>query len=574
MGHLRIEKLEVYDDKGPRSKDTFGNLTVIYGPSNTGKSLMIKCIDYTLGSKDRWPLDNEFKRIELTLSCDGHIYRLMRKNEDNKLYVYEDEEFKGAYGLKDLDGLFSEITGIELGVDIPSKINNERKSYTWREMITTFLWKERIIQKESVFKSKFNSHVYRMAGINYLYNGDLFKDMILNEEVEQWKDMHKSYQRRLRIIEDKIREVDGTKGDDTEKDMKSMLDRMKELLEGISDAEKSLEDVTGKLRSAREESIELRMDREKFKTVMDQYISKVRRAEMIVDGMMNQDRLKCPCPICNNTMEAPNMRKHYGSIMTEYRNNKAKMSDLENLIADTNTRIKSVEQEIARLEKDSGLLKSTAERMRSELNALGNKIKGNSERLVIIENMEELLKMKSTYDEKLKEKCPVFKKFTENRIEPKIKEGILKELRRTLGLCFGYKDIGLDADWNPVVDGRKKEKEGDGNAGIINTLMLMAISKVLSDKGAGPGLLIVDSPCTAFKDLRGSEEVVSRFLEITEDYSRDFQIILTDINNEMNGLLHERMQVHLIEFTKEDKERYGFLEGVRDRTQDRKVTMG
>lgn len=566
MGRLKIEKLEVYDNKGSlRSENKFGEFTVIYGPSNTGKSKMVKSIDYALGSRDKWPLDDEFERIQLTLSSNGHKYWLIRTNNDKKLHIFKDREFQDKYSTKELDEPFSGITGIKFGVDIPSNCDNEKKKYTWREMISFFLWKENISQRKSVFDSQYGSYVYRMAGINYLYNGDLFEDMILNEDVCQWDEMHDHYKRRLRIIEDNLKEIEAVLKDDTRSDMHLMLKRMNELLNEIADTDKLLMITKGRLKTANEESIELRMDLEKFETIRKQFITKIQRVELIVDGMINQDQLECTCPICKNVMNAPDMREYYDSIITDYKKNKMKILDLDGLISSTNSKLEIKEQEILELSTKIERLGDDVKKMGSELDTIRSMIKGDAERWVKLESKDALLEMREIYNRKMKEKRPEFRKFTEDRINSEIKKGILRELKRTLNLCFGYKNIELDPHWNPIIDGRTKDKEGDGNAGIINSLTLMAISKVLSDNDAGPGLLIVDSPCTAFKDLKDRNEVTRKFLEIAEEYSKDFQIILTDNNKELDDQLRNKMNEHLIEFTKDDNGRYGFLEGVRDR---------
>ena len=50
MGYIKITKLEVSGEKGTSSIEFGEHLTIIAGPSDTGKSYIFKCIDYLFGA--------------------------------------------------------------------------------------------------------------------------------------------------------------------------------------------------------------------------------------------------------------------------------------------------------------------------------------------------------------------------------------------------------------------------------------------------------------------------------------------------------------------------------------------
>ena len=79
MANIRLKKLTVSGDNRIPSLIEFGDrLTVIAGPSDTGKSYIFKCIDYILGAENdakHQPLDLQegYDTIELELSQQFRI---------------------------------------------------------------------------------------------------------------------------------------------------------------------------------------------------------------------------------------------------------------------------------------------------------------------------------------------------------------------------------------------------------------------------------------------------------------------------------------------------------------------
>ena len=63
-------------------------LNIIYGPSNTGKTYIVKCIDYMFGY-DKEPIDISmgYQHIEIIVKTMNGILKMKRKIGENKIQV-------------------------------------------------------------------------------------------------------------------------------------------------------------------------------------------------------------------------------------------------------------------------------------------------------------------------------------------------------------------------------------------------------------------------------------------------------------------------------------------------------
>ena len=85
MPRIKLKKLTVSGDNVKTSTIEFGEkLTIIAGPSNTGKTYIYKCINYVLGAKntqENLPFDvtEGYDTIKLNISTNNGELELTRK---------------------------------------------------------------------------------------------------------------------------------------------------------------------------------------------------------------------------------------------------------------------------------------------------------------------------------------------------------------------------------------------------------------------------------------------------------------------------------------------------------------
>ena len=92
MNEITIQKLIITDSHGSKSELDFNTedekFTIIYGPSNTGKSLSLRCVDYCLGGSD-YPLPDGYDSIELSVICNDLPISIKRTSTSKNISIYE-----------------------------------------------------------------------------------------------------------------------------------------------------------------------------------------------------------------------------------------------------------------------------------------------------------------------------------------------------------------------------------------------------------------------------------------------------------------------------------------------------
>ncbi|MCD8055974.1 MAG: AAA family ATPase [Clostridiales bacterium] len=165
MNRFYIEKLVV---SGGGHKTTVidfkPGLNFVLGPSNTGKSLIMDCIDYVFGftPKKTHPskiVDNNYgyESIVLHLATDKGTVILERKIGDSKITVSGTDPSvdHGSYSVsnsakKNINSVFLHL----LGIDEPHSIRSAEKDFktqalTWRSMLHLFFIRQGDVARES-----------------------------------------------------------------------------------------------------------------------------------------------------------------------------------------------------------------------------------------------------------------------------------------------------------------------------------------------------------------------------------------------------------------------------------------
>ena len=100
-------------------------LNIIYGQSNTGKSLILDCIDYLYGAKKhRFDQKLQVKKITLVLDVDGKNITMSREIDSNDIEVsstvdyIEGGTYKTGNAKKSIGNVWLRLMGIEDQVKI------------------------------------------------------------------------------------------------------------------------------------------------------------------------------------------------------------------------------------------------------------------------------------------------------------------------------------------------------------------------------------------------------------------------------------------------------------------------
>ena len=158
MNRFYIEKLIVSGGGHTAAVIDFKpGLNFILGPSNTGKSLIMDCLDYIFGSmpKKRHPsriVENNhgYERITLHLSTESGTVILERKIGDNKIEISSTDPTveNGTYSVshsakKNINSVYLHLIGIDESHSVIStETGSKTQELTWRSMLHLFFIKQ------------------------------------------------------------------------------------------------------------------------------------------------------------------------------------------------------------------------------------------------------------------------------------------------------------------------------------------------------------------------------------------------------------------------------------------------
>lgn len=190
-----IERLTV---TGVGKKDSTIELSngvnIIYGPSNTGKTYIVKCIDYMFGS-DKEPIDisTGYEVIEIIVRTEHGKLIMSRKIGENKINVESTDKkiSSGRYNSKassnNYDNTINSVWLSLIGIDekhfIICNENFKKRVLSWRTFSHMFMLTEtKIISESSIILSdKYTNNTAELSSLIFLLSG---RDFAAAEKIE------------------------------------------------------------------------------------------------------------------------------------------------------------------------------------------------------------------------------------------------------------------------------------------------------------------------------------------------------------------------------------------------------
>ena len=198
-----IERLTV---TGVGKKDSTIELSngvnIIYGPSNTGKTYIVKCIDYMFGS-DKEPIDisTGYEVIEIIVRTEHGKLIMSRKIGENKINVESTDKkiSSGRYNSKassnNYDNTINSVWLSLIGIDekhfIICNENFKKRVLSWRTFSHMFMLTEtKIISESSIILSdKYTNNTAELSSLIFLLSGRDFAEAekIESKEIKEAK---------------------------------------------------------------------------------------------------------------------------------------------------------------------------------------------------------------------------------------------------------------------------------------------------------------------------------------------------------------------------------------------------
>ena len=581
-------------------------LNIILGPSNSGKTLVIDCIDFALGKDtNKFKVENGYSTIELHVVTDkGDLFFTRYIGSQYVDVAGNHTAFSsGKYKREDFTKHLLKLIGINENTEIIKNKDYKKISLSFRTFLHSFIIDENTISsatsillhgKDASKTSNKTALLYLMTGNNFDENSELENQKIAAEKKGA---VIKFINENLATIAKKRSKLDRYKGISIDS-IKEKIDFLttelpkfeKEITEKIETNNLLSKSIIGIKDKVTRNNVFLRS----FADLKSQYEADIERMDFIIDGKHKHNNIMYnrACPICNQEINL--VDNHQINTEIDDRNKITKeLNNLKDIIEDTikeNETLQVKMNSLCNQKNQINLilnkhLNPKALSLKSNLKSYRQMIEHNKE-LEILDEMEKDFIMAL---EEMK------KKETRNAFHPNeyfnnIMNDFCDMLATTLSECnFGKHDsVKFDiSDFDFIINGMKKKAEGQGYRSFINIAVSLSLLQYLNRYGKySPGILIIDSPIVTLTEKSeipylefgrqsyGSMVISENRFEY-DDYSpmknglfnfliknQDLgQIIIAE--NKIPNIDYSSSKI--IEFTKDEKNgRYGYLHSIKD----------
>lgn len=597
-----IKKLVV---SGPENEDaiiTFAKgLTIISGPSNTGKSCVLRCIYYCFGGQEK-PFDASFGYTTIKLfieTADGDLV-ITRELSGNKAGVVSSINFidsdtyyagQGKSKLRPLSEVFLSLMGID---EPPQVIKNKRfetNTMSWR-MISPlyYLDEDKVGTKKSALLPEQNTaHTSFLSSLIFLLRGiSLTKESAVDSKEVKTAKLQavqeyayagiEKINSRINQLQDFLKEYQDI----------NLEDHMSSLLEELRLMEQKFVEASNKSSAYYNDLDELKQKQaadnvlfSRYEDLKTQLMSDLNRLSFIHSGEQAIKSIEKPsqCPFCESPLTSDHVQSHKESLEAE--------------LAKVITQLKGLEETLSALKEEMNADNLNAERLQEEIHEiqvlinkkLSPSLSDLKSQYRDLKNILELRKEKVVLEE--------IRTTWHDEINDWLDKSEKKEAeyhpREILGNDFSkgmttiaktileetcYSDLetarfnmsSFDLDVNGSA---KSTFQGKGYRAFINTVQLLAMRQYLLENAKhNPSILMIDTPFLGLDEGISEENIsdsmkVGMFTYFMQNQDGG-QLIIVENTEHTPDLDYEATGAKLIVFTKNLKQgRYGFLPGIR-----------
>lgn len=606
-----IKAIKILTNKGTVSDLSLRpGLNIIVGPSNTGKSLVLDCIDFLFGGEAK-RLSKEalqIQKIFLDLNADGDTVTLSRELGSNDIQVSGNSDVSndGIYAAKKgsvkkpaINEYWLKLMGIKEPVTIFSAANGKTQTLTVRTFIHSFLIDEtRMIGENSILK---NSHgwsknipVPTMASLLYFATGNNYIAEAEDDKLQESAVNARKYASK-RMVDRSLEALKNKQfaSIDTGKEARPVPELEKEInmiLDQISAAEKSLTDASDRSQELSRTIInidsqlaESEMLRNRYDSLRSQYESDIKRLTFVAEGEVHKNSVEVldRCPFCNGELPKEKTQSCVDAAIEEVKKIEMKINDLRSADEDlareivvlSNTRAKVLSERENLQEVIRGEIKPQIENLKGKLVEYTDALDQAKEKYMIqsmVEILEkELVKVNEEDDKELASKFNIKAKIIEvlkGPLDRKLTD-ILMEVNYDHFLSARFDEDVCDVN----VNGSDKMTQGKGFRAFLNTVLSLAVQEVLNEYDHyHTHLLVLDSPIMSLKEKkydisdseRTSEGMRNGLFRYFVNHELNRQTIV--LENDLPEI--EYKDANIIRFSRidDDESRYGLIKDYRE----------
>lgn len=570
-------------------------VNIIYGPSNTGKTYIVKCIDYMFGS-EREPIDisTGYQYIKIIVRTQCGTITMSRKIGENKIEVSSNDNNvpSGKYATKasrtnydkTINSVWLSLIGINDLHLVISNENYKKQILSWRTFSHMFMLTETKIISEysAILSGRDTSNTAVIASLIFLLSGQDFAETETKdtkEIKEAKKNAVKAYiNKELFRLSERNQELLAQLKENPNIDIAVEIEKiMAEISTNEKRINSSIEEnqkILAQLYEKNENLSECNVLLNRYDELTTQYDADLKRLNFIVDGEANLNTsFSTHCPFCDGEVVVKKNQNYIDAAKSDYKKIKLQAKDLESASKELRSEKLSLEQEIGTLMAKKKSIEDLIEKeLKPQVFNLKEKLSAYKD---AIECQKEIDILKKLSEQKT---ADMIENDTdeESELKFKVKEHLdysfINELSN--GIKSFLENCNYDnllsvifdkADMDIVINGKKKSSNGKGYNAYFNSVVAIVLSRYMESKAKySPDFLVLDSPILSLKEKetkKPSETMRNTLFENIVDNQKGIQTIV--IENEIPEINYK--DANIIHFTKEKNNgRYGFLLDVVD----------
>ncbi len=609
MAGFYIKKVIAKSDTKPTSFVEFTEgLNIIQGRSDTGKSCIVKCIEFVFGGdmkhlKTPFKESSGFNEAVVVLSTDEGDITISRKVGKNSVEVSAPEIDwieGGTYALKKppkttknpkpvLNEIMMQLLGFNEEPEVTKNARFDKERMTWTSLLRLVYVKEgRIDSEEAIFEPTDNyEKTPFLSSLLYLIYGHDFgnADAQTKKEIKKARrEAVKEYLNgKIQIASDRREQLekqmqlfDGVNVEQTISDMVSSLNATEQSISAALDKSKSL---LGEIMKGEKRLAQCNVLLSRYEYLRSQYKADIQRLSFIVEG--EQETKKLPtvstCPFCEGKIVHRKKATYVDASKAELTRIIAQLEGLDTAEKNVHREKEEIEaaleklrqerDDIDRLIKDE--LKPKSAELEASINALKAYVRLSEEMRVVAAYAQDWETDIDNYDATEEAETPLVY-HPKDYFDSEFQTGMTENAESILTECRYHNFTAARFDiptFDIEVNGEAKaSSHGKGYRSYLNTVVALMFRKFLAEHATyNPGLLIIDTP------LHGLDE------EVPEDAPESMraglftyfmnhqegQLIVIENLDHIPNLDYENSGANVITFTKKrDEGRYGFLNDV------------
>lgn len=571
------------------------SVNIIYGPSNTGKTYIVKCIDYMFGS-DKEPIDvsTGYQYVKMIVKTSQGKLTMCRKIGENKIQVdstdrtissgkYSSRASRNNYD-KTINSIWLSLIGVNEMHLIISNENFKKQILSWRTFSHMFMLTEtKIISEYSAILSGHDtSNTAVIASLIFLLTGKDFAESEAKDSKEikeAKKNAVKAYINKelFRLSErnqELLAQLKEAQDINIESEIEAIISKITEYEQKINEAIDENQKILAQLHIKNEDLSECNVLLDRYNELTTQYSADLKRLSFIIDGEVNfGEHLSTQCPFCDSKIDIRKNHNYIEAAKSDYKKIKLQAKDLEKAFQSLCEEKSTLEHEIEMLMVKRAATEELIEtELKPQLSNLNEKLLAYK---AMIERKKEMDILKKFSEQKTADMIDN-ESDDENELKFKVKEHLdysfINDLNNSISsflekckydnlMSASFDKSSMDI----VVNGKKKGSNGKGYNAYFNSVVAIALSRYMQEKAKySPNFLVLDSPILSLKEKQSkkpSETIRNKLFENIVSNPDEIQTII--IENDIPDINYKN--VSIIHFTKEkDKGRYGFLMDVTD----------